>query len=229
MLIIGYALKNHCTKIDIKGNKTEIIKKSKNREIEILTEDEINIIKTYLTNTKYELLILLDLATGLRLGELLALNWNNIDLNKKTVKIDSSVKEVYVYDNETTKHIETVFQVPKTLQSFRTIPLPDSIVEKLNKVKNKQGLLFSEEGKPLKGKNVSAFWTRLLKNCNLEHKKFHSIRHTYASMLLKNGVDIQTVAELMGHSDITITQIYLHSSKEQKYNAVDKINYLFEN
>ena len=61
----------------------------------------------------------------------------------------------------------------------------------------------------------------------LPHKKFHAIRHTYASMLLKNGVDIETVAELMGHSAISITQIYLHSSNNQKQDAVNKLNYLF--
>lgn len=225
----GYALKNHCKKIDIKGNKTELIQKNRNRQIEILSEKEIDIIKEYIKGSKYELLFLLDLATGLRLGELLALNWNNIDLKNKLLKIDSSVKEVYIYDDENTKHIETVFQTPKTLNSFRTIPIPDSIITKLNKIENKTGLLFSENNQPLKGKNISSFWSRILKHCNIEHKKFHSIRHTYASMLLKNGVDIKTVAELMGHSDITITQIYLHSSIEQKHNAVEKINYLFKN
>ncbi len=225
----GYALKNHCRKIDIKGNKTELIQKNKNRQVEILSEEEIAIIKKYLIGSKYELLFLLDLATGLRLGELLALNWNNIDLEKRTLKIDCSVKEVYIYDDENTKHIETVFQTPKTVNSFRTIPLPNTIIEKLDKIENKTGLLFSEGEQPLKGKNVSSFWSRVLKNCDIEHKKFHSIRHTYASMLLKNGVDIKTVAELMGHSDITITQIYLHSSSEQKYDAIDKLNYLFQN
>ena len=226
----NYILKNPCLKIDIKGNKTNIINNTKNKKLEILTESEIKKIKKYIKGSKNELLFLLDMATGLRLGELLALDWNNINLNKKNLRIERSVKEVYVYDENDSRHIETIFQVPKTLSSIRTVPIPASLVRRLNKITVKEGLLFHDENnQPLKGKNVSYAWKKILQKCDISHKKFHSIRHTYASMLLKNGVDIQTVAELMGHTTITITQIYLHSSDEQKYSAVEKINYLFKN
>lgn len=224
----GYILKNPCLKIEIKGNKSEIIKRKKENKIEILSEDEIEKIKEYIKGTEFELLFLLDLSTGLREGELLALTWDDINLNKKTLRIEKSVKEVYVYDDENNRHIETIVQVPKTMTSFRTIPIPSTIISKLKKVKNKNGIIFHDENMNyLKAKNVSYKWKKVLKDCNIPHKKFHSIRHTYASTLLKNGVDIQTVAELMGHSAIAITQIYLHSTSDQKYNAVNKLNYLF--
>lgn len=224
----GYILKNPCLKIEIKGNKSEIIKRKKENKIEILSEDEIEKIKEYIKGTEFELLFLLDLSTGLREGELLALTWNDIDLTKKTLRIEKSIKEVYVYDDENNRHIETIVQVPKTMTSFRTIPIPSTIISKLKKVKNKNGIIFHDENMNyLKAKNVSYKWKKVLKDCNIPHKKFHSIRHTYASTLLKNGVDIQTVAELMGHSAIAITQIYLHSTSDQKYNAVNKLNYLF--
>ena len=175
-----------------------------------------------------ELLILLDLATGLRQGELLALNWEDIDLKNKTLTVNKSVKEVYIYENENNRHIETIFQVPKTQNSFRTISIPDALIHLLKNEKNKNGLLFHDNnGNPLRAKNVSYQWKKILKDCNIPHKKFHAIRHTYASMLLKNGVDIETVAELMGHTAISITQIYLHSSANQKQDAVNKLNYLF--
>lgn len=224
----GYILKNPCLKIEIKGNKSEIIKRKKENKIEILSEDEIKKIKEFINGTEFELLFLLDLSTGLREGELLALTWDDINLNKKTLRIEKSVKEVYVYDDENNRHIETIVQVPKTMTSFRTIPIPSTIISKLKKVKNKNGIIFHDENMNyLKAKNVSYKWKKVLKDCNIPHKKFHSIRHTYASTLLKNGVDIQTVAELMGHSAIAITQIYLHSTSDQKYNAVNKLNYLF--
>lgn len=224
----GYILKNPCLKIEIKGNKSEIIKRKKENKIEILSEYEIEKIKKHIEGTEFELLFLLDLSTGLREGELLALNWDDLDLKKQTLKIDKSVKEVYVYDDANNRHIETIVQVPKTMTSFRTIPIPTSIISKLKEVKNKNNIIFHDENMNyLKAKNVSYKWKKILKDCNIPHKKFHSIRHTYASTLLKNGVDIQTVAELMGHSAIAITQIYLHSTNEQKYNAVNKLNYLF--
>jgi len=222
-----YLLKNPCKKVNIKGNKTEIINNSK-KDVEILTEDEIKIIKNYIKGSSMELLILFDIATGLRQGELLALDWEHIDLNKKELNIEKSVKEVYVYDDENHKHIETIFQTPKTMTSFRAVSIPEVLIEVLNKIEPKKGLLFYDENhKPLKAKNVAYQWKKILKACNIQHKKFHSIRHTYASMLLKNGVDIETVAELMGHSTISITQIYLHSTSIQKQDAVNKLSHLF--
>lgn len=224
----GYILKNPCLKIEIKGNKSDIVKRKRENKVEILSEDEIAKIKEYIKDTNFELLFLLDLSTGLREGELLALTWNDIDLKEKTLIVEKSVKEVYVYEDENTRHIETITQIPKTMTSFRTVPIPDSIILKLKSIRNKKGLLFFDENNEvLKAKNVSYKWKKILQACDIPHKKFHSIRHTYASTLLKNGVDIQTVAELMGHSAIAITQIYLHSSDEQKHDAVSKLNYLF--
>lgn len=223
----SYILKNPCLKVDIKGNKSDVIQ-ARRSEVEILTENEINKIKEHIKGTDMELIILLDLATGLRQGELLALNWKDINFNNKTLTINKSVKEVYIYKNENSRHIETIFQVPKTLNSFRTISVPNVIINLLKKDRKKEGLLFKDENNnPLRAKNVSYQWKKILKECNIPHKKFHAIRHTYASLLLKNGVDIETVAELMGHSAISITQIYLHSSHSQKQDAVNKLNYLF--
>lgn len=223
----GYVLKNPCSKVEIKVNKNEIIK-GKRQDVEILSEDEIKSIKAHIKGSSMELIILLDLATGLRQGELLALDWSCIDLDNKILEVTRSVKEVYVYENENAKHIETVFQIPKTENSFRTVSIPDAIIDVLKRCDKKEGLLFCDEkGNPLRAKNVSYQWKKILKECNIPHKKFHAIRHTYASMLLKNGVDIETVAELMGHTAISITQIYLHSSKKQKQDSVNKLNYLF--
>lgn len=140
----GYVLKNPCLKIEIKGDKNEIVKKQR-QDIEILSEEEIGKIKKYIKGTNMELLILLDLATGLRQGELLALDWDNIDLKNKTLSVTKSVKEVYVYENDEKKHIETLFQVPKTKNSYRTISIPDVIIDVLKKINNKQGLLFYDE------------------------------------------------------------------------------------
>ena len=134
-----------------------------------------------------------------------------------------------MYDDDEHKHIETIFQTTKTLNSFRTVTVPNVIIDVLKKEKSQKGLLFHDvEGNALKGKNISTKWRKILKDCNIPHKKFHSIRHTYASMLLKNGVDVETVAELMGHSAINITQIYLHSSSKQKQKSVNKLNNLLK-
>ena len=223
----GYTLKNPCTSISIKGNKSDIVNRKKNN-VEILTDKEIAIIQKHIKNTDMELLISLALATGLRQGELLALTWGDIDFKNKTLNVNKSVKEVYIYEDESHKHIETIFQSPKTLQSFRTIDIPEAIMDMLKSSNAQTGLIFHDEnGKPLRSKNVSYKWSKILSDCNIPHRKFHAIRHTYASVLLKRGADVESVAELMGHTAVSITQIYLHSDKHQKQNVVNKLNYLF--
>ena len=224
----GYMLKNPSSKVILKGDKSKITA-SKHEKVEILTEKEMKTIKEYLKGTDFELLFLLDLTTGLRIGELLALDWEHIDFKKKELTVERSVKEVYIFDSDTKRHIESIFQTPKTLNSYRKVPISASLIPPLKKRKNKQkeGLLFSSEnGQPLKAKNIASDWRKILIECKIPHRKFHAIRHTYGSMLLKNGVDIKTVADLMGHTTISITQIYLHTSGEQKHDAVKKIDYL---
>ena len=98
-----------CLNVNIKGNKSDIINNTK-KDVEILSADEINKIKEYIKGTDYELIFLLDLATGLRIGELLALDWQHIDLEKQELFVERSVKEVYIYDNDKVRHIETIFQ-----------------------------------------------------------------------------------------------------------------------
>lgn len=220
----GYIIKNPCSNLTLKGNKTDIIN-NKIKEVKILSIKEINTIKNYIKGTDFELLFLLDLGTGLRLGELLALDWEHINLKEKELKVDKSAKEVYIYDNFDKKHIETIIQTPKTRHSIRTVPIPSSLIDTLNKKENKEGYLFlDKQGNLLKGKNVSSEWTKILKKCNIPHKKFHSIRHTFGSILLQKGVDIETVAELMGHTAISITQMYMHSETKIKSNSVNKLN-----
>lgn len=220
----GYIIKNPCSNLTLKGNKTDIIN-NKTKEVKILSITEINTIKNYIKGTDFELLFLLDLGTGLRLGELLALDWEHINLKEKVLKVDKSAKEVYIYDSFDKKHIETIIQTPKTRHSIRTVPIPSSLIDILNKKENKEGYLFlDKQSNLLKGKNVSSEWTKILKKCNIPHKKFHSIRHTFGSILLQKGVDIETVAELMGHTAISITQMYMHSETKIKSNSVNKLN-----
>ena len=78
--------------------------------------------------------------------------------------------------------------------------------------------------------NLSHAWDRILKNAGLKHKKFHALRHTYATKLFENHVELKTASKLLGHSSIEMTaDIYTHVIPKEKINAVEKINYIFEN
>ena len=107
-------------------------------------------------------------------------------------------------------NIPPIFQMLQDDQSFLN-----------NSHLHHKGLLFKDkENNPLKGKNVSTKWHKILKECNIPH----SIRDTYGSMLLQKWVDIETVTELMGHTAISITQIYMHSGTKLKSKSVNKLN-----
>ena len=104
--------------------------------------------------------------------------------------------------------------------------MPDKIVNMLSNMKKESEFVFSDNGEPISAKTLFGNWKKVLSNSKIPYKKFHSLRHTYATMLLSHGVDLKTVQDLMGHSDITITQIYLHVLPKTKIDAVNRINNL---
>jgi len=219
----GFILKNPCNNITI-PNKT--VKKATEEEIEYFNEDEIKQIIQAFKGHKLEKLVITALGTGLRQGELLALKWENVHLDEKYLDVKESVKKVYVFDEEGNKSLQTVYNTPKTQNSVRRVDLPDKIVSLLSSIEKDSEFVFSDNGEPISAKTVFGNWKKVLNAHNIPYRKFHTCRHTYATMLLTKGVDLKTVQDLMGHSDIAITQIYLHVLPKTKVDAVNRINNL---
>lgn len=218
----GFILKNPCLNLTIPNKEKQVRKK----DIKYFDEKEIKQLKKAFSGNKIEPIVLTALGTGLRQGELLALKWENVNLDEKYLEVIETVKKVYVFDKEGNKELKTVYNTPKTEYSVRKVDLPEKIVNLLSSLPRESEFVFAKDGKPFSSKTVFGNWKRTLKKNNIPHKKFHALRHTYATMLLTNGVDLKTVQDLMGHSDITITQIYLHILPKAKKNAVNKINKL---
>ncbi len=151
-------------------------------------------------------MVLFSINTGLRQGELFNLKWNMVDLEKNSLFIDGDI----------TKN-----------NSSRYIPLNDEagkILKHLYNISLKEGLVFpSKDNKPFN--TVKRSWSTILKKANIQQFRWHDLRHHFASKLVMAGVDLNTVRELLGHSDIKTTLRYAHLAPEHKINAVQKINW----
>lgn len=154
--------------------------------------------------------IVLCLSTGLRLGEVCALKWADIDFVSKTLHVNATVQRIANPDGETkTKLIETL---PKTLCSVRDIPLADVTLELLMKFSN-HGKYVLGGYKPMDPRTYQKIFKSFLTQSGIAPKKFHALRHTFATNCIEHGTDVKSLSEIMGHSNVQITlDRYVHPS-----------------
>ena len=190
-----------------------------------------------------KMIFFFDLSTGLRMGELLALRWS--DINDNTVTVSKTTKFTYAIDENGIRTLTRYEYAPKTKNSERTIPIPQEVTRMLLNFKAAQrealfakGIklsdkhyVFSQTGsEPLDIANVRKSYLRLLARAGVEPRKMHSLRHTYATELFRKGIHLKTVQMLLGHSNIATTaDIYTHVGNEEKEEAAAAINHLFFN
>ena len=197
-----------------------------NKEIEILTEREKNRITQYLleTNNIRELGILISLYTGLRIGEICALRWANIDFDKKLLDVERTVQRVYMGEKET----KVMFSEPKTIKSVRKIPIAEVLLKKLRELKSNYSensfILTGTEDRFMEPITYRFTYKKCLKNCKVSYKKFHCLRHTFATRCIRAGMDVKSLSEVLGHNNVNVTlSIYVHSSYKVKKKFIDKI------
>ena len=164
--------------------------------------------------------IVLCLYSGLRIGELIALQWNDIDFAKGIMTVSKSC-----YDGEG----GLVTDEPKTAASRRVIPLPKQLLPILKGIKKKSGSpsVVSANGKPVSVRSYQRSFELLLKKLKIPHKGFHSLRHTFATRALECGMDVRTLSEILGHKNPTVTlNRYAHSLMEHKADMMNRLGKL---
>lgn len=165
--------------------------------------------------------IVICLYTGLRIGELLALTWSDIDFEKRILNVSKTC-----YDGKADGKRVRIIDTPKTPCSQRRIPLPKNVVSILKSMHrtSKSEYIIADGTKPVFMRSYQRSFELLLKKNSIEHKGFHSLRHTFATRALECGMDVKSLSEILGHKNAIITlNRYSHSMWEHKAEMMDKI------
>ncbi len=205
------------------------IKRPKLTETKVMCFNQMEqhkIEQAILTGKKIKLYgVLLCLYTGLRIGELLALEWNDIDFKSEEVSVNKTCHDGKNSDGKFCHIVDK----PKTISSTRIIPIPKQIIPYLKVLKKENSGKYVIEGKSecLSVRSYQKTFSCLLKQLNIDHKGFHSLRHTFATRALECGMDVKTLSEILGHKSPNVTlNRYVHSMMEHKKAMMDKVGKL---
>lgn len=213
----------------IKNNPASNIKRPKlsEKEIECFTvSEQKNIEQAVLTDKRsYMLGIILCLYTGLRIGELLALTWQDIDFVSGMLTVSKTC-----YDGKDGNgKFGRVVDAPKTQSSRRIIPLSKQILSLMKDMKKQSRTewVIAKNEEPLSVRTYQRNFSALLKKLHIEHRGFHALRHTFATRAIECGMDVKTLSEILGHKNATITlNRYAHSLMDHKRNMMNRLGKL---
>lgn len=194
--------------------------------ISVFTVEQQRRLMRHLTEnfTFLNLGILICLHTGLRIGEICALRWEDIDSENGMLQVQRTIERIYVL-SDGNKHTELQLSTPKTRNSQREIPLTKDLLRFLKpfrKVVNPQFYVLTNSPKPTEPRTYRNYYRHLLNSLNIPFIKFHGLRHSFATRCIESGCDSKTVSILLGHANISTTlNLYVHPNFDQKKRCID--------
>lgn len=204
------------------GKEVEIqLPYSPPKEVEIFEKSDqvalINSLQSKITNKNFG--ILLTIHTGLRIGELCALKWSDINFDTQLLHINKTIIRTYTKEDGSKLNITA----PKTRSSIRTIPLNKWIMQYAVLLRGLDNeYIVTGKEKYIEPNKYRLYYNRQLKDLDLPHRKFHSLRHTFATRCIECGCDYKSLSELLGHSNVSITMnLYVHPQLELKRKCVE--------
>jgi integrase len=168
--------------------------------------------------------ILLSLHTGLRIGELCALKWGDIDLNRETISITKTIQRIYMKEIDGETFTKVIITKPKTESSIREIPLSSFLTIQLERlpVAGEENYLLTGKACFIEPRSYRNYYNRYLRGVGIPHLNFHGLRHTFATEMIRHGADVKTLSGLLGHSSVSLTMdLYVHPQMEQKRKCME--------
>ena len=203
------------------------------QDLEVLTLTHQRQLMTFLKEhfTFLNLGIYICLSTGLRIGEVCALQWNDVDVASGVIRISKTLQRIYLVDGKE-KYTELIVDKPKTKNSIREVPMTGdllALVRPLKKIVRSDYYVLTNAAAPIEPRTYRCYFNRLQQQLGLPKMRFHGLRHSFATRCIESKCDYKTVSVLLGHSNISTTlNLYVHPSLEQKRKCIDMMGRLIK-
>lgn len=202
--------------------------KEKRREMRVLTREEQNRFAEFLMNDtdscKFGTLLML--LSGIRIGELCALKWGNIDLAERTIRISATLQRLHNADINAQNRTKIIIGSPKSDNSARVIPLTEYALTLCRRFQadNPEAYILTGTEKLMEPRALQYRIEKYTRECGLEGVHAHTLRHTFATRAVEVGFEIKSLSEVLGHANTTVTlERYVHSSMELKRTNMEKL------
>lgn len=166
------------------------------------------------------------LSAGMRIGEICALTWEDIDTDSGIINVRRTIQRIYVIEDGI-RRTELILDTPKTKNSIREIPLSKDllrILKPFRKIVNPSFFVLTNDAKPTEPRTYRSYYKNLMKDLKMPELKFHGLRHSFATRCIESKCDYKTVSVLLGHSNISTTlNLYVHPNMEQKKKAIEQM------
>ena len=198
------------------------------QELEVLSRSSQKQIMEYVQRhfTFMNLGIYICLCAGLRIGEVCALVWDDIDVENGVINVSKTIQRIYVIEGGE-KHTEVIIDTPKSKNSIREIPIARDLLKMIKpfkKVVNGSFYVLTNSAQPTEPRTYRNYYKRLMKELDMPKLKFHGLRHSFATRCIESHCDYKTVSVLLGHSNISTTlNLYVHPNMEQKKKCVEQM------
>jgi len=201
--------------------------KKSTSEITVFSKEEQLLIENHLKNkiNIRKVALLLCLYTGLRIGEVCGLKWEDIDLSKRVLYVKRTIIRVKSSDFTNNKKTKLIESTPKSETSIREIPIPDFLIDILKKFQQPDNFyVLSGNNKLYDPRQLENTYSSIIKKTGIRYSKFHTLRHTFATRCIESKMDIKTLSEILGHASVDITlKIYVHTSTELKRESLQNL------